>query len=570
MPLAQTVNAFLTDEWARFVKGVRLLDPEAADAQLRAEPWNAARNDRARTINIPGWDDVIKIPNAPRATRAERAEVRAASLEGRTVNLDAGRASIASAEVQRAADRRQSAQPESTRGWTSILTALDNVQDMVSTIGTLGRLAIWSAPRVPGLLAPFAPALAARLSAAGLSLGLRFVPAVGWVLLASDLLNLLGLLGMGASPVYALLCQGTSAAQAAGAPTLLFKRGLKQEVWKRATTNPFGREARAAFRTKAMSGRIGVANLIEVFQTTEQLWGWGLSFGAIMGAVTEATAAITNPSQGAGYSIRTPTLVTPQAQVIADRLAGMTPVERAVTQQAAAVMATAPAIARVQAHFTDEQHLTAMLALAGSVGVIRDLWRGLDADQIIADFADIEARPPMLLSDVAREDLASVGLDPNDGRQWWLDGHPDTATYGAVMDDAISRVPGAVREFLAPRRNSAEATLFGTLVSQLTEHLWLATTGDNEALRWRLAPDYALLASLSESGWLVSFTAPEPALMRFWNRARALLAERGHANWDETEWQSLAQKAGVPLIRMLSPLTPFPGIWATPDPGAEV
>lgn len=606
MPLAEPVSSLLTEEWARFKQGVRDLDPDAQRDRLAELGRTPADPTRPRTVNLPGWDDVIKIPIGPRPTRDERAEFSAARRERRAPNLEPQVAAQIARDRARAIDRAQSAQPEATRAWTSILTAIDNVQDLVSTVSTLGRLTLWTAGALPGAaeaarladriglltaevarqrgLAVTAPGALSRAAAVSelravslelaavrasyLSLGvigrvaLRAVPWVGYIILASDLLNLLQLIGMGASPLYALICQGPSAALAAGAPTLVFKRGLKRELTRRIHVNPVGREARAAARLKAMSGRIGVGALVEVAQTTDQLWGWGLSFGAIMGAVTEIGAALAGGPSEAGVRIVTPTLVTPQAVEIAGRIESRVAIERDAIRQAAGILQTAPVIMRVQQHFTTEEHLLHAVGVLAAVGIIADLFRDLDVDQIVADYARIEAPAPMRLGASSLDALREAGIDPESGRVWWLRNNPRTATLGAVMDDAIVQVPIAARDFLLPRRNTYEGEFYATVLGQISEHLWHLTAGHGHALHMRFAPDTALVYALTEDGLLVNANVDDPApTWEFWRLAREYFGVDRRQPTPEV-WKQLAAQAGITLIPMLPPTAPWPAAWA--------
>lgn len=606
MPLAEAVSSLLTEEWARFKQGVRDLDPDAQRDRLVELGRVPADPTQPRTVNLPGWDDVIKLPIGPRPTQAERAEFSAARRERRAPALDPLVAQQIARDRARAIDRAQSAQPEATRAWTSILTAIDNVQDLISTVSTLGRLTLWSAGHLPGaaaaagygdriallleqqaaklgayLTAPGALSRAAALAeyrAVSLELtavqqafralpligrvALRGVPWVGYIILASDLLNLLQLIGMGASPVYALICQGPAAALAAGAPTLVFKRGLKRELTRRIHVNPVGREARAAARLKAMSGRIGVGALLEVAQTTDQLWGWGLSFGAIMGAVTEIGAALAGGPSEAGVRVVAPTLVTPQAVEIAGRIENRIAVERDAIRQAAGILQTAPVIMRVQQHFTTEEHLLHAAGVLAAVGIIADLLQGLDVDQLVADYARLEAPAPMQLGASSRDALREAGIDPEEGRVWWIAGNPRAATLGAVMDDAILEVPRAAREFLLPRRNTYEGEFYATVLGQISEHLWRMTSGDPYGLRYRFAPDTALVYALTEDGLLVNANVDDPApTWEFWRLAREYFGvDRRQPT--PAVWHQLAAQAGITLIPMLPPTSPWPAAWS--------
>jgi len=568
------------EEYARLKKGVRMLSEDSrvisADdpAQRGADPL------AARTINIPGWEDIIKLGVPTRSTAAERQEFYAARKERRAPTLDVDQVNRIRVERAQAFNRRQSAQPQQSRAWGEIMTAIDNVQDFVSTVASAGRLAVWAATRIaigvglgPGAveagailtgktlvraLAAERASLLRRFGRMGLGLGFRAVPVVGHVLLVSDLLNLLNLIGMVASPVYGLLCSGPSAALAAAAPTLVFKRSLKQDIWKKATINPFGRNARADRQLKAMRGRLGFPEIIEALQTTNQLFGWGVSFGAVVGAATEIGAVASGGTFESGTRIALNPSMAPAQAAVAERMQRLTREERQGLRQAGAIGLSAPVIMRVQEHFTDEEHLIHMLGYGCAVAMLRRFYAGIDMDELASELVDTEIAPPLLISAANAEHLAQENIDIEEGRRWWWEPYPRRATLGMVMDDAIATVPAAVAAFIEPRRNTQEGVLFGAMVTQLTEQLWEMWGNDREILRWRLAPDFALLASAAEAGVLIPHNNPEGTIWALWMAARRELQERDLRGLERADWDRLAAAHSVQLWHMAPPDARWP------------
>ena len=562
MALAEAVSGLLTKEWARFVEGVQQLDP-AAQASARIAAGRIPGADGApKSINIPGWDDVIKITPAHPITASERQEARDARAEGRASrNSPAATAQIArnAAVAQRIAT---SAQPDYMQAWGAILTAIDNVQDLASTISTLGRLTLWGATRVPGIVGAVSPAAAAALIRVGAPLGARAVPGIGVILLVSDLLNMLGLWGTGASVLYALLCGGAPGALAAGFPPAVFKRSLKQDVWNKAFKNPFGRTAQAKRLLKAASGRVGFGDFVEAAQTSESLFGVGLSFGAIVGLLAETAASVELVARGVPVQVNAPIAYEKAGKEFSGWIAQQTTADVIAARQAAAVLATAPSIARVQAHFTDEEHLLVMLILTHCVGVLMPWTARIDLDEALVRVMDEPLTVPRLLSAGTIAALIDAGVDVNARPRWWLDGFPTTATAAQLIDDGGRMIGPAAKEFMLPRRWSVEGDLFATLTSQLAENLWLLLTRDPEFFRWKLAADSAITASLFEDGLILSNQDPPANLWRFWLAARELHDARGGPPQGLAMWQSLARSTGVTLIPLLPPGSPWPAAWA--------
>jgi len=280
-------TVFFGDEWERFKSGLGGLDPRAgSDADILAGRGGLRPGERA-TITIPGWSQVIKVGPRTQIPAGAMAEFYRAQREKRPPNLPEDVAlEIAFRQAVKEANRT-SAQPAWARSWGQIMTAIDNVQDFLSTLATLGRLFLWAAPRV----------------------GARLLPGIGWVILAADILNLMNFLGMVAMPLYSLLCNGPREAITAGMPAAILKNALCREVWTMSRLNPFSRQARALRKLRALGRLPGIGNLIEVAQTADNLFGYGLSIGARYGMVMEALFAAAQETPWGNVEINTNVLL---------------------------------------------------------------------------------------------------------------------------------------------------------------------------------------------------------------------------------------------------------------------
>lgn len=539
-PMSDPVSAMLTDEWERFKKGVRQLQPDQWRRLMEAQGRQTSRPGETKTVNIPGWDDVIQTGPRYAPTPEERDEYYRARRERRAPNIsDQARESIERGREIR--ERiRTSAQPEWQQGWGSILTALDNVEDLASTVSTFGRLALWAAPRI----------------------GARFVPFLGWAITASDILNTLSLLGMIATPAYGLLCTGDLAALAAGVPTMLFRRGLKSEIWNAARRNPLGRTARLAARARAVGALPNVFNLLEVAQTTDQFFGYGLSLGAIVGALNEAAASAAILARGGSVQV-TPgvfgqlwrTLAGPSLEQVS------TP-QLILEHQAARVVATAPLVMQHQDLFTTGEHIATLTAYAAAVPIVTAMTARFDWRPALALALEEELAPPVDPSPLTRAGLDADGIQlPTDPR-WPIPGAPRRIRGRELVEVLGPRAADATRRFVAKRSTSAEAIYAGTIVGVTTDALWTLYTGSADGLRWELAPDFRLMAGLAEDGYLVNTHTDASTLHAFWRDARSTLADLGSTSLPSTTWRELAQRHGVSLIKLLGPEAAWPPEWA--------
>jgi hypothetical protein len=336
------ISALVADAYADFTHGLDVLSDggqrDARDRAVRRRPEDAD----VRSINIPGWDDVVHAIPRPRATRDEKDAHYAAKRAGQASPLNPDLQFEIERRGRQARAIQQSASPGYAQAAGQVLTALDNVQDLVTTVATVGRLTINPAIRVLDAIGPqptataisnqFARTELARLVArraageaitagvqaealfvarrAGVAafqtgayklgtfaLG-RAVPVLGWVLLAADLMKLVTQIGMLAFPAYALACAGPRAGLAAGLPALLMGPTLCKPIGAWSKINPFGRKSKLARSRLARSWRPTVPNLIEVAQTTDSLFGVGISLGALTGLVSDTAFGIEQQNRG--------------------------------------------------------------------------------------------------------------------------------------------------------------------------------------------------------------------------------------------------------------------------------
>jgi len=134
--------------------------------------------------------------------------------------------------------------PHVVRTAGSILTSIDDAQDALTTLHVIGRMAMHLAPRI---------------------LGKIFAGPVGWILTASDILNLIMHIGrMGTMP-------------------MVSKRN-KDAATKE---NPFSKKAKIKRATRMLRTFPNKGEIIEVLQTTDQIFGVGICLGPIVGAIQD-------------------------------------------------------------------------------------------------------------------------------------------------------------------------------------------------------------------------------------------------------------------------------------------
>lgn len=628
MPLTDPVVGLFTEEWERFVRGVSQLsdaDAEEQRKQLKARYYDAGGN---TLIALPGWSEILRTEVPYQPSGQEATEFYKAKRQGRPPDLPG----YVTRELQRreAVKERmaRSPAPAYAQSFGSIATAIDNVQDFMSTVATFGRLSLWAGTRAVQAIAPgatvdmarvlgthaarnaaaaatagFGETVAARAAAGNLvarlalnnpalyqaalreavetaaqqayklafnravlgvagRLAARFVPVLGWVILASDLLNLLSFLSMMATPTYALLCEGPSKAIAAGVPAALFKQALKRETWRAHKLNPFSMEARATRALRAAPRLPNRYNLLEVLQTTDQLFGMGISLGGLMGLVQDVGYGVSAVTEGKGVEFRGPPAIPRTAPQI---VAGQPEPDRQLRkllQQAGHVVTVAPSMFAVQEHFTEDEHLLAAFALHQATALLRWQYRGSALPDLMGAALDGEWRPPLAVAPDTRLWAEATGRDLARGRRWWFDDAPEWTTGRRYAEWHSEQVPRALADFLRPRRNAPVAALYGGLVTETAEGAWLLAEDDPDLFAWSLTTDARLVSDFTESGWLLPAGADERKLWRMWTAARAELEQTGETSLRPGRWLALAEAAGVQLAPGLPTDAPVPRPWS--------
>lgn len=194
-------------------------------------------------INFPGFEDIIHIGTLAKISDKEMAAHRAAQKLKLPSPLTPQQ--LRTLAVKKARFLRALASP--TPSWVSnvasVAMALDNVEDGLVTLSVLGRLGSYATNK----------------------LWQREIPGVGWVMLGADILNF-----------FNIISWATFASS-----------GAKRKLEGLAERNPFHSKMKAkrAMRLKRTWPTFGEA--LEIAQTCDQLFGYGLCLGGILGMLTD-------------------------------------------------------------------------------------------------------------------------------------------------------------------------------------------------------------------------------------------------------------------------------------------
>ncbi len=196
-------------------------------------------------VHIPRFDDIIHL-GAPR--KAEEWEMKAYFLRDYQ-NLGGERYKEIhemflkrKVRIERMLD---SPAPIWYQNIASAMTFIDDLEDALSTVSMIGRIAARFAPRIFGKL---------------------FRGPIGWIMLLNDLLNISQL----------IMCFPINAGS---------KKRMMEDLVR---SNPFSKKARLKRALRFRRWWPSMGDILETLQTTDNIFGIGLSLGPLVGFVSDA------------------------------------------------------------------------------------------------------------------------------------------------------------------------------------------------------------------------------------------------------------------------------------------
>jgi len=216
-------------------------------------------------VTIPEWDDIVHIKPRYKYTKAEQAEFDKKPVHRNWDIISEDGMDEFRRRCRVAKQIYSSPQPEIVKKVGSIMTMIDDFEDGLTTAAVAGRILCKVAPRMLG----------------------RFIPVVGWGFLAADALSIFNLFRK----------------------IPFSKRGAKKRVYDVASSNPKSRTMKAKAASQARGAHHGktfakmaaklpilkkfaplipsMGEMIEIAQTTDNLFGVGLCLGPIVGMVLD-------------------------------------------------------------------------------------------------------------------------------------------------------------------------------------------------------------------------------------------------------------------------------------------
>jgi len=220
-------------------------------------------------VTVPGFDDIIHLKTAKPMTEEEESLWKGRKYD----QIPAKRRAEIRNEKQRKKDQflamLASPSPRIAMNVASIMTSLDDAQDAISTLAAVGMIAAKVLPKF---------------------LQRAIMGPLGWVLAASDLMNLLNPYSRGGR------AWGTKNSG----------RAAKKKMEKMTEKNPFSKKARAKRARRIRRFRPSIGTAVEAAQTTDEIFGIGISLGPIMGFAQDVLFGMVRDKMGQTVTIDFP------------------------------------------------------------------------------------------------------------------------------------------------------------------------------------------------------------------------------------------------------------------------
>lgn len=342
------------------------------------------------SINIPGFNDIIHLRPKAKITEEELTEHRARRKRREPSNLSERQLE----EIDRRRDRyirmKQSHTPDLVKSISVVMTALDDVEDGLITAAVLGRIMVRILPRLMG----------------------RFVPVIGWALLASDIINLFQIMGW-------LPFSPTSAKRT--------KEGLTNR-------NPWGRVAKLNRLKKIKRVVPTIGEALEVAQTTDQLFGVGVCLGSIVGMFVDAASGLVH-----------------------NVVSHLTSAQRALASAESLHVMRSSAVAFIcQEDLTDEEHTKIIMSQYIAQYRQKPFLNNTDWYSAAKEYTKIPIKPPRVRDPVTKYIFEDAGEDPEATRRWPLAGNPEEVTMAEFATKAFPKITDSLKGYTERMKNSYE------------------------------------------------------------------------------------------------------------------
>ena len=591
-------DSFLGSNYGKLLDSLsKVGDPNRA-AMLRGLGGVTVEGAKNPAINIPAWNGIIRVGPRPIVTSEDWATQRAFERAGQASPL----APAIQAEIGRRRDFARSIPDSATPGYmgglSQFINAVDNVQDFAATLAVAGYLGLQGTALGLGALAGVLRPSLAGVALLGARAAGRFVPVVGWLLLASDILNLITKLAVRFGPFYALACGGPRDGLAAaavpfmanaffrglgrmlprriGVPALRADKGNKAKIGGAAARHPGGRFSRGGQASRYAGLTPSFATAITAAQVGADMTGYGVSLGGIMGAISDTAFSTARGGAPQLTGRRSPKVNHDYSDLMAPRLAGLSDAALWHRQLAARTLATVPLLLAEPELCGDELYVLAWVAAYAG---IEPLWwdtTDLPWRELLAGAGGAHWFGWRVEDQGSLEMLEGFGIAGDVAGPWPTKGNPLEITPAIYLDELAPKIARGLERWCMKDPDDPLRAFVAELSGAYTERVWCWLEDSRDWPRWKLSPDVGLLESLLRADvWPVMSDDPT-RLATAWQECRLLLESTGRGWLTLEELDAVWDRHEVPLLRMLPPDAPLSPAWfmpfdeATGAPGVQV
>lgn len=397
------------------------------------------------TVTVPAFDDIIHLAPFPPMTENET------DLWKQRKYDQIPPARLKQIRKEKAAKKAKflamlaSPSPKIAQSAGAILTALDDLQDAVSTLACIGLItaAVIGGTTAAALTGP-----------------------LGWIVGLSTLLNII-------NPFSRLRKKRKKP---------LTGRGAKLDAEKLTDKNPFSKKARAKIAKWITKFRPSIGNAIEALQVTDNIWGVGICLGPIMGFAQDAISGVVRTALGQEVKVEAaPGWKSPHLETASRAL------------KATAVLNGF----QWGSDFMDEVNSFVAANLAQQVlAPYLDEYNPMEE---IEDLATYETQAPRPTDILSLEVIAEAGysLDevcnwPQNGKQW--------ISYGDLADETADQATKNLNYFAQQNKNSALAFIAGQNAHDFALQFLSSWEGDDQVqIEYSIAERIILI--ILDNGW---------------------------------------------------------------------
>ena len=389
--------------------------PRFTDAEFEARR-NKYQAKYGTVVNIPGFNDIIHLKIPVKITTEQMAAHRFAIARGLPSPLSIEQLQALQGRKYRFLRALASPTPAWLKNMGAVSTFLDNSEDALVTAAVLGRLLVKFGPRVFQ----------------------KLIPGLGWILLGSDIINITNIIG-----------QISFAAM-----------GKKRIVEDLAHQNPFHSKAAASRTKKLQRTWPAFGEMLEILQTTDQLFGVGLCLGPIVGIVQDAIAYDINQRIQYGINIvGSITDPTTREKMFADTLR------------------YGPILGAMSWMNRPDEFLKMMMTFNGAISGLWNWWIQNDPMAKIQGLQNIKIKPPTADSLLNIEIGKELGIDITPSPLWPIIEKPE-ATLSEIFYAYAAKAKEAFQIFAFSNPVSYEAYAAGAYVVDYTKKVIASQSDD--------------------------------------------------------------------------------------------